>query len=158
MPDIINLLVEGGEASAGPPLGPALGPIGINIMEVVGVINKKTEGYKGMKVPVKVIVDRSTKSFEVKIGTPPVSSLIKNELGIEKGSSATPTEKAGDLEFEKVIKIAKLKEDALMGKTLKKKAKEILGSCFSMGVTVDGKDARDVEKEVEQGAYDKALQ
>jgi large subunit ribosomal protein L11 len=158
VPEIINLLVVGGEASAGPPLGPTLGPLGINLMEVVSAINQKTQAYQGMKVPVKVIVDKASKSFEIEVGTPPVSSLLKNELGIEKGSPATPTQKAGNLDFEKVIKIAQLKKGSLTGKTLKEKVKEVLGSCFSMGITVDNKNSREVQKEIAQGKYDKMFQ
>jgi large subunit ribosomal protein L11 len=127
-------------------------------MEVVNAINQKTQAYQGMKVPVKIILDRASKLFEIEVGTPPVSSLLKRELGIEKGSSATPTQKAGNLAFEKVIKIAQLKKDSLIGKTLKEKVKEVLGSCLSMGITVDNKDSREVQKEVDQGKHDKMLQ
>jgi large subunit ribosomal protein L11 len=154
MPEVIKVLVEGGKASAGPPLGPALGPLGVNLMEVVEEINRKTQGYQRMKVPVKVIVDTSNKSFTVEVGMPPVASLIKNELGIEKGSPSNLTQKVGDLKFDQVVKIAKLKQDSLLGKDIKRKAKEVLGSCFSLGVTVDGKDPREVMREIDEGKYD----
>ena len=77
-------------ATAGPPLGPALGPLGINIMNVIKAINDKTKDFEGMKVPVKVIVDTATKDFEITVGTPPTSALIKGELGSEKGSQRLP--------------------------------------------------------------------
>ena len=63
MAETIEALVEGGKATAGPPLGPALGPLGVNIMEIINTINTKTKDYNGMKVPIKVIVDPKTKSF-----------------------------------------------------------------------------------------------
>ncbi len=83
--ETVEALVEGGKATAAPPLGPALGPKGVNIGQVVAEINKKTESFKGMQVPVKVIIDPDTKEFEITVGTPPASSLIKKETGIEKG-------------------------------------------------------------------------
>ena len=84
MAQTVDALVEGGKASAAPPLGPALGPLGVNIGQVVAEINKKTADFKGMQVPVKVIIDTDTKEFEIKIGTPPAAELIKQEAGIKK--------------------------------------------------------------------------
>ena len=66
----ISSLVTGGEASAGPPLGPALGPLGVNIMEVIAKINEKTGDFKGMKVPVTVSVDTDTKEYDIEVGIP----------------------------------------------------------------------------------------
>ena len=80
MAETIEALVDGGQASAGPPLGPALGPMGINIKAVIDKINEETKAFDGMKVPVKVIVDTSAKTFEIEVGTPPTSSLIMKEL------------------------------------------------------------------------------
>ena len=75
----VEALVEGGKASAAPPLGPALGPLGVNIGQVISAINQKTDSFKGMQVPIKVIVDTSTKKFEITVGTPPAAALIKKE-------------------------------------------------------------------------------
>ena len=66
----ISSLVTGGEASAGPPLGPALGPMGVNIMEVINAINEKTKEFQGMKIPVSVIVDTESKKWEIEVGIP----------------------------------------------------------------------------------------
>ena len=77
MSEKVEALVEGGKASAGPPLGPALGPMGVNIGEVINQINEKTKDFKGMKVPVIVIIDG--KNFKIKVGTPPISAMIKKE-------------------------------------------------------------------------------
>ena len=74
---IVELLVSGGQATAGPPLGPALGPLGVNVMMIVNKINELTKDYAGMKVPVKVAVDPETKEFEVSVGTPTASALIE---------------------------------------------------------------------------------
>jgi len=154
MAETIEVLVEGGKATAGPPIGPALGPLGINVMQVVKTINEKTKNFEGMKVPVKITVDPKTKQFEIKVGTPPASALILKELGAEKGSSSPRTEKIGNLTMDQVIKIAKMKYDDLLGKDLKRKAKEIVGSCVSIGVTIEGKSPKEVIKEIDEGVYD----
>jgi large subunit ribosomal protein L11 len=151
---IVELLVNGGQANAGPPLGPALGPLGINIMAVVNKINELTKDYAGMKVPVKIAVDPENKTFEVTVGTPTASALIVSELKIEKGSGTPNTAKVGDLTMEQVVRIAKIKSPQLLAPNLKNAAKEMLGTCVSMGVTVEGKDPREVQKEIDAGNYE----
>ncbi len=158
MADTINLLVDGGKASAGPPLGPALGPTGINIMNVVNEINKATKAFDGMKVPVAVVIDAKTKTFKIEVGTPPASALIKSVLGIETAAHNPKTEKVGDLTIEQVVQIVGMKGADLAGKTIKDRASEVMGTCVSMGVTVEGKDPRDVQKELRAGAYDDRLE
>ncbi len=151
---IVDLLVSGGQATAGPPLGPALGPLGVNTMAVVTKINELTKDYAGMKVPVKVAVDVEDKTFEVTVGTPTASALIVSELKIEKGSGTPNTEKVGDLTMEQVVRIAKVKLPQLLASTLKNATKELLGTCVSMGVTVEGKDPREVQNEIDEGNYE----
>jgi large subunit ribosomal protein L11 len=154
---VVELLVSGGQATAGPPLGPALGPLGVNVMMIVNRINEVTKDYAGMKVPVKVAVDPETKEFEVSVGTPTASALIVSELKIEKGSATPSTAKVGNLTIEQVLRIAKIKRHELLAKTLKFAVKEVLGSCVSMGVTVEGKDPREVQKEIDNGKFDEIL-
>jgi large subunit ribosomal protein L11 len=154
--EVVESLVEGGKATAAPPLGPALGPKGVNIGLVIAEINKKTASFKGMQVPVKIIIDGSTKSFEVTVGTPPAAELIKKEAGIQKGSG-NPLDHVADLKIEQIIKIAKMKEDALSGKNLKQKVKEIVGTCNSMGIKVEGIHAKDALREIEAGKFDKEI-
>jgi large subunit ribosomal protein L11 len=151
---IVDLLVSGGQATAGPPLGPALGPLGVNTMAVVTKINELTKDYAGMKVPVKVAVDVEDKTFEVTVGTPTASALIVSELKIEKGSGTPNTEKVGDLTIDQVVRIAKVKQPQLLASTLKDATKELLGTCVSMGVTVEGKDPREVQNEIDEGNYE----
>ncbi|HZX44395.1 MAG TPA: 50S ribosomal protein L11, partial [Candidatus Nanoarchaeia archaeon] len=152
--ETVEVMVEGGKATAAPPLGPALGPMGVNIGQVVGKINEKTKSFAGMKVPVKVIIDKSTKQFEVEVGTPPCSQLLKKEANIEKGSSNPLEDKVADVLIEQIIKVAKMKEGALLGKTLKSKVKEVIGTCNSMGILVEGKSAKEATAEVNAGKYD----
>lgn len=149
----VELLVSGGRAAAGPPLGPALGPLGVNVLAIVNKINDLTKDYSGMKVPVKVFVDTETKEFEVIVGTPTASALIVSELKIEKGSATPNTQKVGNLSIEQLKNIAKLKQAQLLAINLKTATKEILGTCVSMGVTVENKDPREVQKEIGEGKY-----
>ena len=153
MAEKLDVLVDGGKATPGPPLGPALGPMGVNVIQVVNAINEKTKAFTGMKVPVTLIVDSKTKAFEIKVGTPPVSALIIKELGIEKGSGSPKTTKVGNLSVEQVQKIAEMKKDSMLGKDKKSRFREVVGTCVSMGVTVDGKDPKVVMKEIDQGGY-----
>jgi large subunit ribosomal protein L11 len=151
---VVELLVSGGQANAGPPLGPALGPLGLNVMAVVTKINELTKDYGGMKVPVKITADTDDKTFEVTVGTPTASALIVAELKIEKGSGTPNTVKVGNLSMEQMVRIAKIKRPELLAPTLKKATKEMLGTCASLGVTVEGKDPREVQKEIDAGTYE----
>ncbi|MBU0527522.1 MAG: 50S ribosomal protein L11 [Candidatus Micrarchaeota archaeon] len=151
----IDVIVEGGKASAGPPLAPALAPMGVNIGQVVAKINESTKDFAGMKVPVKVIVDPATKEFTVEVGSPPTGEIIKKEVGIEKGAGNREAP-AGDISLEKIVKIATAKSNSL-GSNKKEIVKEVLGTCLSMGVTIDSKNAREVIKEVNEGKHDSMM-
>ncbi|MDV3104167.1 50S ribosomal protein L11 [Thermococcus waiotapuensis] len=155
MPQVVEVLVEGGKASPGPPLGPAIGPLGLNVKQVVDEINKATKEFEGMQVPVKIIVeDPQKKTFRIEVGVPPTSQLIKKELGIPKGSGEPVRSPVGNLTMEQVIKIAKAKRGQMLAASLKAAAKEVIGTALSMGVTVEGKDPREVQKEIDEGVYD----
>lgn len=149
----VDVLIEGGKASAAPPLGPALGPMGVNIGQVVADINKKTADFKGMQVPVKVEIDTDTKAYTISIGTPPASALIKQEAGIKKGSGNPQEERVADLKIEQIIKIANMKADSLLGKDNFGRVKEIIGTCDSMGVMVEGMPARKAIEAINNGEF-----
>ncbi|MBS3119573.1 50S ribosomal protein L11 [Candidatus Woesearchaeota archaeon] len=149
----IEVLIAGGKATAAPPLGPALGPLGVNIGQVVSEINKKTASFNGMQVPVKVVVESENKSFDISVGTPPVSSLIFKEAGIEKGSGNPVVDKVADLKMEQVIKISKMKYDSLLGKDPVQKVKEVIGSCQSMGIMVEGRPAHEIIDAINRGEF-----
>jgi len=146
--EVLDFLVTGGKATAGPPIGPALGPIGVNIGEVIAAINKKTAAVAGMDVPVKLTINTTTKAFEIEIGTPPTSALIKKEIGIAKGSGSAKLDKVGDISLEAIRRIASTKSDALLARDEDSAVKQVLGTCVSMGVTVDGKHPRNVIAEL----------
>lgn len=153
MASTVEALVDGGKASAGPPLGPALGPTGVNTGDVIAKINEKTKAFSGMKVPVKVIIN-DDKTFDIKVGTPPMSALIKSELGLASGSSNARTTKVADMSIDQIKKIADMKEDSLLGATLKARVLEVAGNCVSVGVSIDGKDPKVFQKDVKAGVYD----
>ena len=156
MADTIEVLVDGGAATPGNPLGPALGPLGVNVVAIVTEINKKTSAFKGMKVPVKIVI-QGDKTFTVSVGMPPTSSLITAEAKAEKGSGQPKTTMVGNLSFDQVLKIAHMKEGDLLGKSVRDRAREVVGTCVSMGITVDGKNPREVQKLISEGQYDAAL-
>lgn len=150
----VDALISGGQATAGPPLGPALGPLGVNVLAIVNKINEATKDFAGMKVPVKIVVDPGTKEFEVSVGTPTTSALIVSALKIQKGSGNPKEEKVGNLTIQSVIDLAKKKRQEVLAKSLKLAAKEVLGSCVSMGVTVEDEDPREIQKAIDEGKYD----
>lgn len=150
----VNALVVGGGANAGPPLGPALGPLGVNVMMIVNGINEKTKDYSGMRVPVKVIVDNETKEFDIEVGVPTTSALIAKETKIEKGSGTPNTEMVGNLNLDMVLKIARAKQGQSYGINLKSIIREVVGSCISMGIKVEDKDPRTFQKELGEGIWD----
>jgi len=153
----ISALVSGGEASAGPPLGPALGPMGVNVLQVVNTINEKTKDFPSMKVPVKVEVDSETKKFTVEVGIPPTAALVAKEAGITKGSGASGSNFAGDLSIASAVKIAKMKIEGSYAKDVKGAVKEVLGSCVSMGIKVEGKPAKEIYADISAGKHDDLL-
>ncbi len=156
MVNVVEALVQGGAANPGPPLGPALGPLGVNIKAVIDKVNAETAAFKGMQVPVKIIVE-DNKQFRIEIGTPPTSALILKELGLEKGSGKPNTETVGDLKIQQAIKIAKMKKNETLAKTLKNGVKEVIGSCLPLGITVEGMKAKDAGKAVSEGKFDAVL-
>jgi large subunit ribosomal protein L11 len=153
----VSALVVGGEANAGPPLGPALGPLGVNVMAIVKEINEKTKDYAGMRVPVKVNVEQETKQFSIEVGIPTAAALIVKESGIAKGAATPKTAVAGNLTVDQLSKIANVKKAQSYGSSTKSVAKEVAGTCVSMGVTVEGKPAHEFIVEVNEGKWDEAL-
>jgi len=153
----VESLIEGGKATAAPPLGPALGPLGVNIGQVIAEINKKTQDFKGMQVPVKIEIDTDTKAFTISVGTPPASALIKQEAKVQKASGKPHEEFVADLKIEQIIKISKMKDDALLSKDNKNMVKEIVGTCRSMGIMVEGKPAKEAMKDIEAGKFDEKI-
>lgn len=152
---MVEALVPGGKASAGPPLGPALGPLGVNVAQVVAKINEQTKDLNGMQVPVKVIV-KSRTEFEIEVGTPPTSALIIKEMGLEKGSGDNTV--VGNLTMEQVLKIANIKRKGLLSKTMKHAASEVIGTAGSLGATIEGMSSKEAQLAVSSGKFDEILE
>ena len=150
----ISALVTGGEASAGPPLGPALGPIGVNIMQVINAINEQTKEFKGMKIPVTVSVDTDTKKWEIKVGIPSAAALLLKEAGIQKGSATSGSEWIGDVTADIITKVAKIKLESSYASSLKSVAKEIVGTCVSLGIKIEGKTPKEFTAEINEDKWD----
>ncbi|NHK29984.1 MAG: 50S ribosomal protein L11 [Asgard group archaeon] len=158
----IKCLIEGGKASPAPPLGPSLGPTGVNIGQVIGKINQETAKFAGMKVPVTIII-HTDRSFDLKVGIPTTSGLVLKEAGLAKGGKGSTEEIPeepfiGNITMDQVLKIAEIKRVGSFASTTKTLVKEILGTMYSCKVTCDGKDPKVVQKEVDQGVYDSKLQ
>lgn len=153
----VSALVTGGSASAGPPLGPALGPLGVNIMEIIKAINDKTADFEGMKVPVTVSVDTKTKKWEVTVGIPSAAALLLKEAGIQKGSGTSGSTWVGDIKVDSIVKVAKAKLESSYATSLKSVAKEVAGTCVSLGIKIEGKNPKEFAAEVNSGKYDDKL-
>ena len=153
----ISSLVTGGEASAGPPLGPALGPMGVNILQIISAINEKTKEFQGMKIPVTVSVDADTKKWEIEVGIPSASALLLKDAGIQKGSGTSGTEWGGEVTADMIAKIANVKLETSYASSLKSVAKQIVGTCVSLGIKVEGKTPKEFTAEINEGKWDSKL-
>jgi large subunit ribosomal protein L11 len=155
--EVIELLVEGGNAKPGPNIGPKLSQLKLNIGEVISKINEVTKEFKGLQVPVKIIVDTETRKYEIEVGLPPTSSLLKREANIEIAKRTKPDEIVGNITMEQIIKVAKMKMKDLNTNNLKSAVKMVLGTALSLGLTVDNRNPKELIKEVDQGLYDNLL-
>ena len=131
----VKLQISAGQANPAPPVGPALGQHGVNIMEFCKAFNERTAKEQGMIIPVVISIYKD-RSFSFITKTPPASILIKNALNLDKGSSEPNREKVGEISIEQVEKIAKIKLKDLNARTVENAAKIIEGTAKSMGVKV----------------------
>ncbi len=161
--EVIELLVEGGKANPDPSSAQKLSAYKLNIGNVFKKVNEQTAAYKGMQVPVKIIIDKDTKSVDVEVGIPPVSSMIKKEIGIEKAKLTEEDTTAGktvlgSITMEQCVKIAKMKINEMLVKDLKSAVKQVVGTAGSMtGIQVEEKSAKEVLKEIDEGKWDELL-
>jgi large subunit ribosomal protein L11 len=153
MADTIEALVPGGEADPGPPLGPELGPTPVDVQAVVQEINDRTAAFEGTEVPVTITYEEDG-SFEIEVGVPPTAELIKDEAGFETGSGEPQKNFVADLSVEQVIQIAEQKQSDLLSYDLKNAAKEVVGTCTSLGVTIEGENPREFKARIDDGEYD----
>ncbi len=134
----IKLQIPAGKANPSPPVGPALGQRGLNIMEFCKAFNAQTQSYEpGLKLPV-VITAFADKSFTFVLKSPPATVLIKKAVKIEKGSGKPHLEKVGKITREQLEEIAKMKVKDLTAANMDAAVRTIAGSARSMGITVEG--------------------
>lgn len=131
----IKVLIQGGSATPAPPVGSALGPHGVNIMEFCKQFNAKTASRKGETVPVIITVYKD-KTFDFIVKTPPTSELIKKKINLAKGSAKPNTNKVGDISWNAIEEIAKIKMPDLNASTIEEAKKIIAGTARSMGINV----------------------
>jgi len=156
MAETIEVLVAGGQADPGPPLGPELGPTAVDVQAVVQEINDQTAAFDGTEVPVTIEYEDDG-SFSIEVGVPPTAALVKDEAGFETGSGEPQEDFVADLSIEQLKKIAEQKKPDLLSYDTRNAAKEVAGTCASLGVTIEGEDARTFKQRVENGDYDDVL-
>ncbi len=154
----VKLLVEGADMKPGPALSQKLGPLGVNINQIIQKVNEATKDFKGLKVPVELDIDSSTKEVDISVFSPPVSELLKKELEIEKGSGDKKKTKVANASIEQIISVAKTKLPNMLSKDLKRAVKTVVGSCASLGILIENKPATEIEEEIVEGKYDKEIQ
>jgi large subunit ribosomal protein L11 len=133
----IKLQIPAGQATPSPPVGPALGQHGVNIMEFCKAFNAKTQGQEGMIIPVIIEVYKD-RSFSFITKSPPAAVLLKQAAGIAKGSSNPSKESVGTVTRQQVEEIAKVKMEDLNANNVEAAVKIISGSAHSMGLKVEG--------------------
>jgi len=153
MAGTIEVLVPGGQANPGPPLGPELGPTPVDVQAVVQDINDQTEAFDGTEVPVTVDYDDDG-SFTIEVGVPPTAELVKDEAGFDTGSGEPHEEFVANLTVDQVMQIAEQKQSDLLAYDLKNAAKEVVGTCTSLGVTIEDNDPREFKERIDEGEYD----
>jgi len=132
-----KLMIQAGQANPSPPVGPALGQRGVNIMEFCKAFNEKTKDKMGFKIPVEITV-YTDRSFTFETKQPPATDLIMKEAGIKKGSDNPLLNKVAKLSKEQILKIVDLKIEDLNTNDREQAAKIIEGSCRSMGIEIEG--------------------
>ena len=156
MAETIEVLVPGGQANPGPPLGPELGPTPVDVQAVVNEINEQTAAFDGTEVPVTVEYEEDG-SFSIEVGVPPTAALVKDEAGFDTGSGEPQEEFVADLSIDQLKTIAEQKKPDLLAYDTKAAAREVAGTCASMGVTIEGEDARTFKQRVDDGEFDDVL-
>ena len=133
---LIKLQIQAGQANPAPPVGPALGQHGVNIMEFCKAYNAATESQRGNVVPVEITVYED-RSFDFKLKTPPAAKLLLKAARVEKGSAEPQKDKVAKVTWDQVREIAETKKEDLNANDIDAGAKIIAGTARSMGITVE---------------------
>jgi len=154
---IIKLLVDGGSMSPGPAVGQQLGPLGINIGDVIGKVNQATSEFKGMQVPVVLDIDAKTKEYNIEVKSPSTTELLKKEFKIEKGADDKKKQTVANASIEQIIKISKTKHNDMLSKELKSTVKSVIGTCIAMGILVESNSPLEIQESIVNGDFDKEI-
>jgi len=154
----IKLLVEGGAMKPGPALAQKIGPLGLNVGQIIKKVNDATKDFKGLKVPVELNVDTATKEIEITVFSPPVSGLLKQELKIDKGSGDQANDKVANASIEQIISVAKTKQNDLLCKDLKSAVKTVIGTCVSLGILVENEEPSHLGHQIAGGKFAKEIE
>jgi len=141
----------------GPAIAQKIGPLGMNMGKIIQDVNKATEGFKGIKVPVEIDVNPKTKTFKVEVFSPPTSELLKKELGLDKGTGEHKKKKVANASIEQIISVAKTKSPNMLEKNLKAAVKSIIGSCGTLGILIESKEYKEIEQDIDEGKFDKEI-
>ncbi|BCU68312.1 50S ribosomal protein L11 [Sulfolobales archaeon HS-7] len=153
----LKFTVEGGQARPGPPLGPTLSQMGINVAEAVKRINDVTADFKGMTVPVTLEIDTDTKKYEVKVGIPTTTALLLKAAGAQTPSGDPAHKKIGNISLKDVVNVAITKKDSLTAKTLEGAVITILSSAATIGLTVENEEPKKVISDIYNNKYSEML-
>ncbi len=153
---VITIKTRGGKLAENPQLD-QLEKIGLNIEELIEKINKKTEIYKDFDITVRIVVDEDTKEYDIEIKPPSTTSILLSKVGAREPSGDPAHKKIGDLSMEDIIEVALMKKPVLNTKSLRSAVKVIIGSARSIGITIEGKDGKQVTREVDEGLYDEII-
>ena len=154
---IIKLLVEGGNMTPSPAVAQQLGPMGINMGQVISDVNVATSEFKGVTLPVHLTVNPETKEVSIKVLSPPTSELIKKELKIEKASGARLKQRVGNFAIEQVILVSKAKHDHMLSNDFIATVKSIIGTCQALGVLIENKEAKEILEKISEGKYSEEI-
>ena len=138
----------------------------MNTAEVIAAINEKTKDFGGMEVPIVVKIDDKTKKFEISVGTPSITALVKKELGVQLLSKAAfnvytkdeiKEEFKKSLKFDQIVKIAKMKMDDMGTDSLREAVKQAVSYCVSSGVFIEDKKPKEILQEIKDGKWDSKI-
>ena len=150
----VRLRVKGGRTTPAPPLGPTLSQYGLPVDRVVAEINELTKPYEDMEVTVVVLVDEATGRYRVDVVSPTTSSLLLKFAGVQEPSGDPAHKIIGNVSLEDAIRVAITKKLELNAKTLKAAVKSVISTARTIGLRVNGKDPKEVLKEIDAGLHD----
>ncbi len=141
----------------GPAVAQQLGPMGVNMGQVISDVNAATQEFKGVTLPVHLTVNSDTKEVSIKVLSPPTSELLKKELGVAKASGARLKQRVGNLAIEQIISVSKAKHDSMLSKDFMATLKSVLGTCQALGVLIEGKEVKEIAQDIEEGKFESEI-